>query len=180
VLRKENQESTVNTREINAASVEIGKHGIDVISDERPEGMVEGRPKAIWPGACILVHIMKSPVDLFLGERQRERGWKRRATRVQLGDVKIPRADGGGAQKVQEEATEGFGFASMIRVGRAILLDDRDDIASFAASSEGVEEFAVFITFNSESDFCSGFPMADPLTDGNMETGNGEGAEPFF
>jgi hypothetical protein len=68
----------------------------------------------------------------------------------------------------------------MIREGRAILLDDRDDVASFAASSEGVEEFAIFITFNSESDFCPGFPMADPLTDGNMETGNGVGAEPFF
>jgi hypothetical protein len=70
VLRKENQESTVNTREINAASVEIGKHGVDVVSDEGPEGMVEGRPKAIWPRACILVHSKKSPVDLFLGERQ--------------------------------------------------------------------------------------------------------------
>jgi hypothetical protein len=104
---------------------------------------------------------MQGSRDIAYGERINKRSREGITIGVEVTKVKVPGAHRGGAKEIFKKIMKDSRLGRVVSEGRAVVIKDRNSVASFAAGRKSMEIAGVLVTGDSKFHFSAGFPI-DP------------------
>ena len=176
-LRKEDEEGSVDAREVNRVVEKVLENQVDVIPDKVPEIDKESRAETIRSWARVAVHVMKTRFDFLIRKGGGEGRARIGSSLVEVTQVEVPGARVDGSKEFGVQGVKGCSLGSVVRDRDPINMEDRDGIASEAGRSGGMEESGVFIPLQGKADFCPSFPVGSLLKNRGVEGTDSKGAK---